>query len=184
MVARGAFSRGIKSLYKHINDPNRIVKTMFADVENMINQKKGGYKSGLFKSIKGKERVFSRGEAPSRQPSVEGFKPAIGQPLLKPQPSNARSAMPSPLEGVEGGGVADGVIQRPVQYGRMTRRDIGGENSILTKVQNETRIPSRELSPTEIFERNLARNQSEGINRGKGLADLHRFLKNTTRQGR
>jgi hypothetical protein len=106
-----------------------------------------------------------------------------GIPLTKPQPSNARSVIPERPPLVEGGGVSDEVIQRPVEYGRMTRRDIGGENSILTKVRNETRIPSRELSPTEIYERNLARNKAEGINRGKGLADLHRFLRNTTKGG-
>jgi len=76
-----------------------------------------------------------------------------------------------------GGGVTDKVIYKtPVEYGRTTKRDIGGENSILTKVREEPNIKSGFLSPEEVAQRNMARgNQQSALfeQKRRGLLNRH-----------
>lgn len=40
MIVRGATARGLKTWWKAINDPNRIIRNMFSDAENVINSGK------------------------------------------------------------------------------------------------------------------------------------------------
>ena len=36
VIGKGVFMRGVKELYKAMNDPNRIVKNMFTDVDKLV----------------------------------------------------------------------------------------------------------------------------------------------------
>lgn len=42
MVLRAGAWKGVKEFFKHMNNPNRIVKSMFGDVEMLLNRGKGG----------------------------------------------------------------------------------------------------------------------------------------------
>lgn len=48
MMVKGAIGKGVKEYIKAVNNPNRIVRNMFGDVENIINKNSVGYKSELF----------------------------------------------------------------------------------------------------------------------------------------
>jgi hypothetical protein len=53
MLGRGVFTRAVKEVYKTMNDPNRIVRNMFRDVDNLVAKRGQPLQSRTMQSIYG-----------------------------------------------------------------------------------------------------------------------------------